>query len=40
MASDFFGFGSSALSEEVSFRKFSRNGKEFLGGSGYHQEHS
>jgi hypothetical protein len=39
-ASEFFGPGSSALSEEVSVRKFSSHGRAFLGGSGCHQEHS
>jgi hypothetical protein len=36
---DFFGSDSSALSEEVSLNESSSNGRAFLGGSGYHQEH-
>jgi hypothetical protein len=39
-ASDFFGPGFSALSEEVSLRECSSNGMTFLAGSGYHQAHS
>jgi hypothetical protein len=37
---DFFGPGSSALSEEVSLRECSSNSRAFFGGSGYYQEHS
>jgi hypothetical protein len=38
--SDFYGLGSSALSEEVSRRKRLSNGRAFLSGSGDDQEHS
>jgi hypothetical protein len=38
--SDFFGPDSSALSEEISYRKCSSNSREFLSASGYHQKYS